>query len=164
MHELLEPHPRLVECLGLEVKDGKVWALRFQLVRPGKNIRQYIVDTSDLPADMPTRLELAAQFTEGLVYLYSRNAIWFDLSTRNVTTVLVRTSGVLDVILGPCMNIDGNSRHIGNEGKVAGLALKPKLHLFLTINFRLFKPETVWTATHGPVSISAASLKVEEPI
>ena len=73
---------------------------------------------------MPMRLELATEFTEGLLYLYSRNIIWSYLSTRNVTTILVRTSAVLDVIIVPCMNIDGNSRHIGNEGKITELALK----------------------------------------
>ena len=83
MYELLGPHPCLVVCHRLERRDGKVWALRLQRVRPGKKIRQYIVGTAGSPADMPTRIEMAAQLTEGLAYLHSRSVIWSDLSTRN---------------------------------------------------------------------------------
>lgn len=98
MYEFLGPHPRLVVCHGLEMCEGRPWALRLQRVRPGRNIRHYIVDTSDSPAGMSTRIELAAQFTEGLAYLHSRNIIWSDLSTRNA---LVGRSeeGTLDVRL-----------------------------------------------------------------
>ena len=48
-----------------------------------EKIRQYIVGTAGSPADMPTRIEMAAQLTEGLAYLHSRSVIWSDLFTRN---------------------------------------------------------------------------------
>jgi len=90
LYEAIGSHPHIVACCGLEfLKDTNMpWALRLERVQPGTNLRQHITKNTKSPPDISTRVDMAAQFAEGVAYLHSRDVVWSDLSTRNALLAL----------------------------------------------------------------------------
>lgn len=88
IYEALGKHERILGCLGLEerVIDGagaapKAWAVRLERAPYGSLWNCILARTE--PPGLKTRLELAAQFTEGVAHMHQLGIVWGDLSTRN---------------------------------------------------------------------------------
>ncbi|KAI7772957.1 NADPH-ferrihemoprotein reductase [Diaporthe eres] len=83
VYEALGSHPRILECMGVELMpDGEeAWALRLERA-PHGNLREYIGKNE--PPTMARRVQVAINFAETLQHIHDRGVIWGDLSARNV--------------------------------------------------------------------------------
>ncbi|KAK5996118.1 Serine/threonine/tyrosine-protein kinase HT1-like protein [Cladobotryum mycophilum] len=83
IYKMLDEHPNILACHGLEEIHHNVNALRMEYAPLG-DVRKYIRQHKETPLSIQIRLRMALDTAAGLSHMHSKNIQYCDMSCRNL--------------------------------------------------------------------------------